>query len=212
MRATRALNVYSVELDLVHGFVDEVGQRHEEAVERLVLAERVAFAAEQEAGWPFLIPVAPRLAPSMANFTWALHARARTQETGLIQKAQPIRLAPSPMCEALVGVLQQGFGFVFQESGADEDGLWFDFAPGAAIRGHFQGLEIGVDEDERELELWLRLVPFSPAALRQLPPGARFDRAEGAVTLELEKGRYVVGPEQVDAQALLERLRPLFAL
>ena len=212
MRAHRPLNVFSVELDLVHGFTDEYGHKHQETVEGLVLAERVAFAAEQEVAWPFHIPIAPQLAPSMVQFSWALHARARTQDAGVLQKTQPILLRPSPMCEALVGIVQQGFGFKLRESGADEDGLWFEFSPGASIRGHFQELELSIDEDERELELWVRLVHFSPAALKQLPPDARFDRHEGAVTLNLEKRRYVIGPEQIDTKALLERLRPLFAL
>ena len=209
VRAQKDLNIFSVQLDLIHSFRDDYGSRQHEIFDGFPLAERISLGAGEQHVLQFFFKIPPQLAPSVGDFAWSLRAQAHTQSHGVLQKEQAVQLRLSPVTSAVVACIQEQFGFSFQEAGADEDGIWMSFAPGAAIKAHKRALEISFDEREDELLLWVALDPFARSVLERYHED--FDASEGSIELELEKDRYMAGG-QVDRQGIYHLLQPLFAL
>ena len=209
LRAKSDLQIVTLTLDLVHEFPDEYGTMHEVLHDGGVIAERVAMRQGEQHAWPFFVEIGPEVVPSAGRFSWKLRTRANLQSGSSFDKEQAIQLRFSPLVGTIVALIQEQFGFAFERIGADDESVWMSFTPGASIKSYFRGLEIAYDEGDDVLLLWVALRDFRPAALHHFEE--EYDEREGAVELEIDRGRYMAG-EQVDRDGLMALLKPLFAL
>ena len=168
-----------------------------------------AIAEGAQHSWPFHITIPPQIAPSMGRFGWELRATAALQSGSPITASQGVRIEMSPVTAAIAEIVRTQFGFQFDEAGADEDGLWMTFRPTGAVSSHFRGLEIAWDEQEDEIALWVRLMPFKAHVIERYRDA--FDEREGSIEVIVPKGRFVASG-QVDVQGLTGLLRPMFSL
>lgn len=209
LNAHRDINIFSVNIELIHSYRDEYTGRQQEVFDGFTLAERISLTQNNSETWPFFFEIPPQVAPSLADFGWELRASASLQGGATLKKEQKVQVRLSPVMSAVVEVVRDQFGFIFEDAGADEDGVWMTYRPGSAIKGHFNSLEVAFDEQEDEVVLWIILEDFRPQVIERYRDA--YDPRENSIELILDKNALVAGPK-VDRQRVLELLRPLFSL
>ena len=209
LHAQKPLNIFSVNLELLHTFPDDHGYKMQDVFDGLVLAERISLQAGEKHEWPFYMEIPPQVAPSLGDFGWKIRATAALQGSNPITKEQPLKITMSPIISVVVEAVQSQFGFTYREAGADEECIWMTFNPGPSIKAHKRGLEISFDEQEDEILLWVALDPFKQSVIQRYH--GQYDEREGSIEIEIEKARYSNGGE-IDRQGIFHLLQPLFEI
>ena len=205
--ALKPVEIFSLEVELMHSFPDEYGHRRTERFDGGAVVEMLSLTAQERQAYPFFIGLPAEVAPTMGAFSWALHASARLKGASDVRIEQPLTVSFSPIMAALIEIARAQFGFAYASSGADEECLWVEMAPQGAVQQMYRSLEIAFDERDRELTLWISLDPFSSLVLDRYR--SAYDPHENTIEIEIDKGQYVSG-HAVDHDALLNLIKPLF--
>lgn len=196
-KALKTCKIQSLYMELIHTFPDgEFGGTIEEIPDRIDVASMIQVEASSPFETEFFFGLPPHVAPSLGKFRWKVRATAVVAGGSDVERVVDVNLRLSPVMATIVDVIQQQFGFRFDDIGADEDGIWIDFDPTPAVRQHFNDLEIAFDEQEREIYLWLKL------------SGRRGVREE---ELTILKERFLMG-HQADAAGIQALLQPIFQI
>lgn len=216
-KALKDVDVFRLELDLVHSFPEvhfdgysEQEVIHEEVVESMTLAERIHVKAQDAVDQSFMINLPPQVAASIGKFTYRLDARAVLKGAGDVNHTMPVRVRLSPITDAVYRVITTQFGFTFSETGADEDGIWLSFEPTPPVRKHFGTLTIAFDEQPDTLYLWVQLDGVREDVLKRHFARSH-DMSDGSVKFEINKGRYAAGGK-ADLDGIFGLLKPLFTI
>lgn len=195
-KALKQCKIQSLYMELIHSFPEEGHGIIEEIPDRIDVASMILVEANNTFETEFFFGIPPHVAPSLGQFRWKVRAVAVVTGGADVERTIDVNLRLSPVMAAIVNVVQQQFGFRFDEIGADGDGIWIDFDPTPPVRAHFNDLELAFDEQEHELYLWVKLT------------GRR-----GVIEEEftIEKSRFLVG-HQADAAGLQALLQPLFRI
>lgn len=208
VRALKPIEIFGLDVLLYHGFRDEWGNISQEVFEQGSVAEMISMQAGEEQTFPFFIEIPAVVAPSVGPFSWKVEGRARLKNASDVKIERPLQVHFSPVMGAIVDIIQQQFGFVRQSFGAEEDCLWAEFKPSAAVKNMYRGLELAYDEQEHQLALWISLDPFSQRVLQRYQ--SSYDPRENAIEIILDKRKFLAG-RQVDTQGLLGLLQPIFS-
>lgn len=207
LTASKDINIYSVDLEIWHGYPNIHGGVEQDIQQGVNLAERISLRAGERHTWSLFVPIPAQVAPSIKKFSWKVIARAKIEGGSEVKKEQPIQVRHSRVMGAVLDCVQNQFGFKLDEVGADEDGLWMTFEPVGGVKQMFRSLELAFDEQDDEICLWVSLDRFSQAVLQRYRNA--YDPSENSIELELDKDRYLSG-DQVDVQGIFHLLQPLF--
>ncbi len=208
VRALKDIEIFGLDVILLHGFKDEWGNSSLEVFEKGSAAEMISMRAGEEEVYPFFIEIPAMVAPSIGPFSWKIRAQARLKGAADVKKEQNLHVHFSPIMGAIFDLVKNQFGFVYQSFGAEEDCLWAEFVPSGAVKNMYRGLEIAFDEQPDDLVLWVSLHPFSQRVLQQY--SRDYDPSENSIEIEINKRQFLSG-SQVNTQGLLGVLQPLFS-
>lgn len=202
LSASESLNVLTIGTRLHHHFIGDYGKESVE-LDEIVLAERVAFNPGDSISRPFGFYLPFEAVPTLKGFSWEIECWAALQGGADIVHRESIEVGWGELTGAVVHVLTKQFGFYPKDHGADEDGIWVEFQPDAAVRDRIRSLVCSFDESDDGLVVHLQMDPFSPSAIRTL--GKDFDPSTNTAYLEFERAKFVV--RTPDLQGIFQALQ-----